>query len=313
MKLLVSCPRGRTFDSFFDSRNIQLACELYDVVWNPYERNMTEKEAVDLIIDCDVYMTTWGAPPPTEAFFEASKGLKTIAHLGYSAEAFITDAVLNREVSVLSGEEYYFRSAAEGTLAYILAALRAVPEFSQRLKYGSEWKHSWNSGRRLMDKTVGILNYNGISKRLIELLSVFKVNILVCDEKYNITEEEKLGKRIMQVDAKEMFSVSDVICIHSPVGGGGYHTVGSELLYAIKSDALFVDTSIGGIVDREALFGSLVQKNYTAVLDVYESEPPAKNDPLILLPNVIPMPHMAGPTPDVRPLIAREMLIKCCR
>ena len=51
MKLFVSCPRGRTFDSFFDSENVELAQTLFDVVWNPFDRNVTQEEVVVLEVE----------------------------------------------------------------------------------------------------------------------------------------------------------------------------------------------------------------------------------------------------------------------
>lgn len=309
MRMFVSCPRGRTFDSFFDVRNIELAERLFDVVWNPFDRNVTPEEAALLGKDCDVYMTSWGAPVPNGSFLKEAPNLRVVAHLGTSTEHIEKEAVANKGVKILSGEEYYNHSAAEGTLAYILSALRSIPEFSLRLKYKGEWKHKWDKGRGLMGKTVGLFNYNGIAAHLAQMLSPFGVRILVYDRE-TIPGGVLDASAMEQVSGEMLFALSDIICIYSPASGDAYHMVGNDLLWLVKTGALLVDISVGGTVDRDALLGMLLRKDFFAVLDVFEKEPPDKNDELILLQNVLPMPHMAGPTPDIRRIIAKELLIE---
>ena len=304
MKLFVACPRGRTFNSFFDEENITLAESLFDVTWNPFDRNLTDDEVVTLAAGCDVYMSVWGSPAPCSKMLEASPNLRVIAHLGTSTEHLRTDECEQRGINVLSGEDFYARSAAEGTLSYILASLRSIPEFSLRLKYKGEWKHKWDSYRSLMGKTVGIYNYGRVAKWLVKLLTPFGVSVIVYDkEKIQDTD-------ITQVSALRLFSSSDIICVYTPSAGNCYKEIGSSLLNIIKAGAIFLDLSIGGVVDREALLDALIRKNFTAVLDVYEKEPPDKDDELIAHHNVIPMPHMAGPSLDVRKLITHELLLK---
>jgi phosphoglycerate dehydrogenase-like enzyme len=73
---------------------------------------------------------------------------------------------------------------------------------------------------------------------------------------------------------------------------------------------LFVNTSRGAVVDQSALENELEKGRFRAFLDVYEVEPPAEDSKLYKLDNVILMPHMGGPTRDIRKDIARSLLIE---
>ncbi len=307
MKLFVTCPRGRTFDSFFDKTNLELASSLFDVTWNPFDRNINSEEAAFFAVGADVIMTSWGAPSIDRNILKSAPDLQVIAHLGTETKYLKNKS--RAKIKVLSGEDFYNRSAAEGTLAYILSALRSIPEFSLRLKYKGEWKHKWDSGRGLMGKTVGLYHCNGIAEHLARLLMPFGVNVLIYDKRI-LSKERLKCISAKQVSGRELFLKSDIICVYSPTVGDGYHSVGNDLLCLVKNGAVFLDVSVSGVVDREALLGVLLRKNFLAVLDVFEKEPPKANDELLMLSNVIPMPHMAGPTPDVRRIIARKLLLE---
>ena len=89
-----------------------------------------------------------------------------------------------------------------------------------------------------------------------------------------------------------------------------YHLIGKELLSLIKDGALFVNTSRGAVVDQSALEQELAKGRFRAVLDVYEKEPPSDDCPLFTLPNVMMIPHMGGPTVDMRSYITKELMLE---
>jgi phosphoglycerate dehydrogenase-like enzyme len=86
--------------------------------------------------------------------------------------------------------------------------------------------------------------------------------------------------------------------------------IGEELLSLLPDDALFVNTSRGAVIDQAALENELEKGRFRAFLDVYEKEPPSVESRLYGLPNVIMMPHMGGPTVDLRRDITQALLIE---
>lgn len=309
MKILVSCPRGRTFDSFFTYENIQLAQSLGEVIWNPYDRNMSVEEAAELIEGCQVYVSVWGAPRLEKPMLEAAPSLKLLTHLCSTPFPFVSREAILAGVKVISGQAYFAASAAEGTLAYTLAALRNIPEFSNRLKYKKEWRHSWDHNRGLLGKNVGLINYNEVADQLARLLKPFGVRLSVYDP-VPITAKQIFTYRIHQADIEEVISTSDVIIVNTPRCEQSINLINSDLLAMIRKGALLVNTSRSGTVDQNALVVSLMSGRYAAIFDKYDKEPLDTEDPLFYLPNVILMPHMAGPTSDLRSFVTRELLLE---
>ena len=113
-----------------------------------------------------------------------------------------------------------------------------------------------------------------------------------------------------QASLEEIFSTADVITVHTPLFDETEHLIDGRLLSMIKPGALFVNTSRGKIVDEAALCRELSDGRFRAFLDVFEKEPPLPESPLYTLPNVFIMPHMAGPTVDLRKMIAHDLLIE---
>ena len=309
MKSLITLARGNTFHSFFDLENIALANGLGSAVWNPHERRMTSEEAAELAADCENYVTLWGSPRLDEAILARAPKLRLLTHLGGTVVPFVSDALWERGIKVISANAYFAESVAEGCLAYILCALRDIPKYSTELKGQKMWKtsHSYTAG--LMGKTVGLVSYGAIAKHMARLLSQFKVRILVYDIK-PLPAEDVMRYGLQQASLEEIFSECDVISLHTPLFDATRHLIGKKLLSSIKKGALFVNTSRGAVVDQQALESELSKGSFRAVLDVYEREPLEAESILYELPNVMLMPHMAGPTVDLHAYLTRELLLE---
>ena len=309
MRSFISLAKGNTFDSFFDSENIELTRTLGGAVWNEYPRRMTAEEVAERIGDCENYVTLWSSPRLDAEILRNAPRLKLLTHLGGTVVPFVSDEMWDRGIKVISANDYFAESVAEGVLAYILAALRDIPRYSRELKEEKKWKTSLSCSAGLMGKTVGLVSYGTIAKKLVPILSRFKVRIMVYDIKpLPACDVERYG--LIQASLDRVFSECDIISLHTPLFDATCHLIGEELLSKIKDGALFVNTSRGAVVDQSALERELAVGRFKAVLDVYEKEPPEEDCLLYTLPNVIMMPHMAGPTTDMHRLITRELLLE---
>ena len=309
MKTFISVPKGTNFDTFFNKENIQLAEELGDVIWNENGRQMTPDEVAAAIGDCENYVTLWGSPRLDESILEKAPNLKILTHLGGTVVPFVSDAMWERGIKVISGNDYFAESVAEGTLAYMLSALRDIPKYSYELKVEKKWKPSPWYTAGFMGKKIGIISYGAIAKKLVRLLSQFKVSIMVYDIKPLPQSDVELYG-LEQTSLERIFEECDIISLHTPLFDATRHMIGKELLSRIKEGALFVNTSRGAVVDQKALEEELASGRFRAVLDVYEKEPPEPDCPLFDLPNVMMIAHMAGPTIDLRSYITKELLLE---
>ena len=111
-----------------------------------------------------------------------------------------------------------------------------------------------------------------------------------------------------QTTMEDIFANCDIISVHTPSYPATRHLINRELLSLIKDGALFVNTSRGAVIDEQALEAELADGRFHAMLDVFEREPPRPESTLYTLPNVTMMPHMGGPTIDLRQIITRELL-----
>ena len=309
MRSFITLAKGNTFNTFFDKDNIALTEGLGGAVWNEDPRHMTPSEIAERIGSCENYVTLWGSARLDAEILRNAPNLKLLTHLGGTVVPFVSDEMWERGIRVISANDYFAESVAEGTLAYILAALRDIPKYSDELKNQKKWKSSLSYSAGLMGKTVGLVSYGTIARKLVPILSQFKVRIMVYDIK-PLPEEDVRRYGLIQASLERIFSECDIISLHTPLFDATYHLVGDELLSKIKDGALFVNTSRGAVVDQAALERHLSQGRFKAILDVYEKEPPEEDCPLYRLQNVIMMPHMAGPTVDMHRLIARELLLE---
>ena len=126
MKALITVPQGSIFNTFFTKENIELANSLGEMVWNDKSEHFTKDEVKEKIKDCEVYVTSWGSPALTKEILNAAPNLKILVHLCGTVKPFVSDEMWERGIRVISGNEYFAESVAEGTIAYMLSSLRKL-------------------------------------------------------------------------------------------------------------------------------------------------------------------------------------------
>lgn len=307
MKFFISLPKNDVFPTFFPPENIALANSLGEVIQNPRPTHMSPEEIASLIGNSDAYVTGWGSPCLNKTILDKAPNLKLLVHLCGTVVPVVSDEMWEKGIRVLSGNDFFAQSVAEGTIGYMLTALRDIPSYSRRLKEDKIWKASTDFTRGLLGKTVGIVSYGAIARHLVRMLEPFRVKIKIYDIKpLPIADQERYG--LEQTSLEDLFSSSDIVTLHTPLYEKTHHLIGEDLLRLLPKDSLFINTSRGAIVDQSALERQLKTGRFRALLDVYEKEPLPKDNPLYEYENVILMPHMAGPTVDLRKEITRALL-----
>jgi phosphoglycerate dehydrogenase-like enzyme len=245
----------------------------------------------------DVCITGWGSVRFTEKVLEKAKDLKIVAHTGGTVAPIVSDHLYDSDVKVLSGNLYFAESVAEGVIAYILAALRDIPRYSNVMRDGG-WKEPDYYIEGLLDQTVGLVGFGTITKFVIKMLKPYRTRIKVFSNHLNEETLKEYG--IEKASLEEIFTTCKIISIHSAQRPDTYHLVNKRLLEMIPDGALLVNTARGSIIDEEAMTDELAKGRFKAILDVFEQEPLPADSKLRNLDNVILIPHMAGPTVDRR-------------
>ncbi len=191
---------------------------------------------------------------------------------------------------MLSGNEMMAEVVAEGTLAYILSALRRISYYED----GMQNKHwTWVcdlKSESLLEQKIGLVGFGAISKFLVRMLVPFRTEIKVYDP--YVDDGVLSSNGVTRAELEEIFRESKVISIHAAKTPDTYHMIGKKLLETVPDGALLINTARSSIIDTAALEEELLKNRFNAVL--FDMEPLPEDSRLYGLSNVMLLPHMAG-------------------
>ncbi len=309
-KVLVAIPDGYTRDTFFTPmvRDRMAKMPGLEFIWNMGTKQFSKEEIGNILTDCSSCILGWGAPRLTTKMLQEKDQLKLIAILGGGVKPYIEEDFFDKtDKTLINQTDVMAKSVAEATLAYMLSGLRDIPYYDHGMKNSFQWRSDKFFNQGLFYKTVGLVGLGKVGRYLIEFLKPFNVDIIIYDpyldastiEGDNITIEQNLDS---------LLSRADIISIHAGYTEETHHMLNKARLSKIKDGALLVNTARGGIIDEAALVEELKKNRFKAVLDVYEREPLSEDSGLRNLDNVVLIPHMAGPTIDMRQYMALALL-----
>jgi phosphoglycerate dehydrogenase-like enzyme len=188
---------------------------------------------------------------------------------------------------------------AEHTLTLILAWYRQLGTMDRNVRTG-KWGaiDSGVSTYTIAGKTVGLVGLGNIGRKVARLLNAFGAKVLYTDAFAVAPEVEKeLG--VQRVTLEELLVQSDIVSLHVPLNNQTRGLMSDAQFALMKPNALLVNTCRGPVVDEQALIRALQKKQIAgAALDVLAQEPPAADNPLFAMENVLLSPHIAGVTRD---------------
>ncbi|MBI3979536.1 MAG: phosphoglycerate dehydrogenase [Chloroflexi bacterium] len=230
--------------------------------------------------------------PFDRSVFAAAPQLRVIARVGVGTDTVDLQAATEAGVAVTTTPGVSEETVADHALAMMLAAIRRIVEHDASVRAG-EWSRAgpltpWD----LHGRTVGLVGFGRIGRAVARRLRGFDTHILVRDPV--ITGSDGLGDGLEVVDLDELLRRADIISLHVPLLPTTRGLIGRHEIARMRSGAIVVNTSRGGVVDEVGLAESLASGRLrAAALDVFEDEPP-RSSPLLKLPNVILTPHVAG-------------------
>jgi D-3-phosphoglycerate dehydrogenase len=240
----------------------------------------------------------------TAEVIQRADNLKVIGRAGTGVDNIDVAAATQKGIVVLNTAKGNTISAAEHTLALMLALARKIPQAQISMLHG-KWEKSKFKGVELHGKTLGIIGLGKIGREVAKRAKAFEMRMIAYDPLINSEVFTSLG--VEAIDLQELFRQSDFVTIHVPYIEETKHLVGEEQFEICKRDLRLINTARGGIVDEEALYRALTSgKIAGAALDVYEKEPP-ENNPLIGLNNVISTPHLGAGTFEAQQRVAEEI------
>src|SRR5690242_4537660 len=200
-------------------------------------------------------------------------------------------------------------SVAEGTVLLMLAALRRLIELDQDTREGNGWPSDPTLGETVRDVggcTVGLVGYGNIAKTVEKYVSAMGARVL-----HTSTRDDGHPDWRPLVD---LLAESDIVSLHLPLTDETSGLIDSAALGRMRTDAVLVNTSRGGVVDEAALVDALSNGGLAAAgLDVFAVEPVPADNPLLALDNVVLTPHVTWYTADTMRRYLEHAVDNCRR
>ncbi len=229
---------------------------------------------------------------------EAGTRLKVIARAGIGLDNVDVEAATRRGVMVVNAPQSNVVSAAEHTIALLLAQARNVPQANADLHAG-RWERSRWEGVELLGKTIGIVGIGRVGALVAQRAAAFGLRVIAFDPYVPRERAKEMGVELMPtLDA--LLVQSDFVTVHLPRTVDTDGLIGERELALMKEGSRIVNTARGGIVDEAALAKAIETGRLAgAALDVFVEEP-ATSSPLFALDNVVVTPHLGASTAEAQ-------------
>ncbi len=233
----------------------------------------------------------------TEAVLAAGRDLVVVGRAGIGLDNVDVEAATRQGVMVVNAPQSNILSAAEQTMALLLAQARNLPQAHAALVAG-RWERSQWEGVELADKTLGIIGLGRIGKLVAQRASAFGMKLVAYDPFVAADRARQLN--IDLVDLDELMATADFVTLHVAKTPDTIGLVGKDLLAKAKPGIRIINVSRGGIVDEDALAEAIRSGQVGgAALDVFATEPTTES-PLFELPSVVVTPHLGASTREAQ-------------
>ena len=233
----------------------------------------------------------------TAEVLEAATELLVVGRAGIGLDNVDVEAATRRGVMVVNAPQSNIISAAEHTMALLLAQARNVPQAHAALKAG-RWERTRWEGVELADKTLGIVGLGRIGKLVADRAKAFGMRLVAYDPFVSAERARQMGVELLTLD--QLISEADFVTIHLPKNKETTGLVGRDLLLKAKPTLRVINVARGGIVDEVALADAIRDGVIAgAALDVFSSEPLTES-PLFELDSVVVTPHLGASTREAQ-------------
>lgn len=260
----------------------------FELVCNDTGEKLSPEEQHEMIRGA--FAVIAGTERYDDAMLQGCDALRVVMRFGVGTDNFDLNAMKRRGIAV--GVIANYNAVAEFTLTLMLSVLKSYPRLDREVRAGGWGRFPM---RELTGKTVGLVGFGRIGKRLAELLGGFGVNLLVYDPYVDAETVRRYSGE--KTALEDLLGRADVVSLHLPSTPETRHLINSERLEMMRDGAYLVNTARGALVDEAALVAALKSgKLAGAGLDVYETEPVTPENPLFALENTALAPHCSAIT-----------------
>ncbi|HMC41024.1 MAG TPA: phosphoglycerate dehydrogenase [Acidimicrobiales bacterium] len=227
----------------------------------------------------------------------AASDLIVVGRAGIGLDNVDVEAATRRGVMVVNAPQSNILSAAEHTMALLLAQARNVPQAHSALVAG-RWERSKWEGVELYGKVLGVVGLGRVGALVSQRAAAFGMQLVAYDPYISAERARQLGAELLSLD--EVLARADFLTVHLPKTPETAGLIGADRLALVKPGVRIVNTARGGIVDEKAL-AAAVEAGVVAgaALDVFSTEP-CTDSPLFDLPSVVVTPHLGASTREAQ-------------
>ena len=273
----------------------------YEVTFKP---DTTPEELVEMIPEYDALIVR-SATTVTREVIEAGTKLKIIGRAGVGVDNIDREAATERGIIVCNAPLSNVVSAAEQTMALMLATARNTAAASGSMKEG-KWDRSKFTGKELQDKTLGIFGTGHVGLLVAERAAAFGMKLIGYDPYCPPERAAHYGITLLD-DIDEVCKQSDFITLHMPKTPETTGMIGAKQLAEMPEGAIVLNVARGGLVDLDALADALENGHLAgAGIDVWENEP-VSDSPIHKFENAVITPHLGASTKEAQVRAATQI------
>ncbi|MGJ3241122.1 MAG: hydroxyacid dehydrogenase [Anaerolineae bacterium] len=264
---------------------------------------LSQDELIAQVPNADALIIRSGVQITPEVFAAASN-LKAIARAGVGVDNIDLDAATAHGVVVMNTPGGNTISTAEHTFGLMLALARHIPQGNSSLKAG-RWDRKQYVGVELKGKTLGVLGFGRIGQAVASRALAFEMDVIAYDPFLDDSVFTSTG--IEWVDLDTLYARADFITLHAPATPDTEGMINQASLAKMKDGVRIINAARGALINDFDLAQALQSgKVAGAAVDVYVTEPPPADHPLLGFDTVIDTPHLAANTTDAQITVAVE-------
>jgi D-3-phosphoglycerate dehydrogenase len=254
---------------------------------------ITPGDLLACIADFEGLVIRSGTKVTAEVIERADK-LRVIGRAGIGVDNVDVAAATERGIAVLNTPEGNNITTAEHAISLLLSLARHIPSATASVKAG-HWEKKKFTGIELFNRTLGVVGLGNIGRIVALRAQGLGLKVVAFDPHISREAASKLGAEL--VSFEELLSRADAITVHVPRTKDTAGLLGAEAFSRTRPGVLIINAARGGIVDEAALLEALKSGQVGgAALDVFETEPPDPNSPLVAHERVICTPHLGAST-----------------
>jgi D-3-phosphoglycerate dehydrogenase len=270
-----------------------------------YDPAISADKLIEVIPEFDALLVR-SRSKVTKDVIAAGKRLKLVGRAGVGVDNIDLQAATEAGVLVVNSPEGNTASAAEHAVALMFALARLIPSADASMKQG-KWERNKFLGTELFNKTLGVVGLGKVGSRVAQAGQAVGMKVIGYDPLISAERAEQLN--IQSVPLEEIWRRSDFISLHTPKTRDTANMINDQVLAMMKPGVRIINAARGGIIDEEALARAIREgKIAGAALDVFDSEPPSKDSPLLALgEKVVLTPHLGASTFEAQYNVAIDL------